>query len=70
MLSQKFTDFMQNCVETLKMMATVTLCFAVHISRFCTMTITVSLLCCECRRDNGCHGDGGGDGRKSEVGEV
>ena len=30
---------------------------------FCTVAITVSLLCRECRRDNGCHGDGDGSER-------
>ena len=35
---------------------------------FRNVAVTVSLPCR--RRDNGCHGDGDGHGRKREVGEV
>ena len=37
---------------------------------FCNVAVTVSLPCRRRRRDNGCHGDGDGHGRKREVGEV
>ena len=38
---------------------------------FRTVTVTVSLPCCKRRRDNGCHGDGDGDGsRRCDIGGV
>ena len=47
---------------------TVTFCCSHYTFR--NVAVTVSLPYRRCRRDNGCHGDGDGHGRKREVGEV